>query len=76
MSTFDSQFRIAALNDSSSSSEGSDADYDAAATKEAVENAAYSLYNKGLGYERAGSTDKAIQSFEDLLENEFLTKVS
>ncbi|KAF6029656.1 cabin1 [Bugula neritina] len=72
--------RIAALNDSgsSSSSSGSTDGVNGSAilTKEALEHAAYSLYNKCLGYERAGLLDKAAQSFEDLLKNEFISEAS
>ncbi|XP_067949405.1 calcineurin-binding protein cabin-1-like [Watersipora subatra] len=70
------QIRIAALNDSGSDIDEvhEDKNVEVKVTKEAQENAAYSLYHKGLSYERAGATAKAIYTFEELLKDDFITK--
>eukprot|EP00057_Strongylocentrotus_purpuratus_P020780 XP_011675254.1 PREDICTED: calcineurin-binding protein cabin-1 [Strongylocentrotus purpuratus] len=65
---------ISALNDYGEDSD-SDEESEVELTKEAQEEEAFSLYKKALEFQRSGDVQKAQETYKDLLQTRFLSKV-
>ncbi|GAB1609710.1 calcineurin-binding protein cabin-1-like isoform X1 [Argonauta hians] len=68
--------RIAALNDYDSDDSDDSSDDKLSITKEAQEAEAYTIYNQALNFQIEGDIDSAEETFEDLLEQDFLLEAS
>ncbi|XP_029642394.1 calcineurin-binding protein cabin-1 isoform X3 [Octopus sinensis] len=68
--------RISALNDHESGDSDDSSDDILSITKEAQESEAYTVYNQALNLQIEGDFDKAEETFEDLLEQDFLLEAN
>ncbi|XP_052827464.1 calcineurin-binding protein cabin-1 [Octopus bimaculoides] len=68
--------RISALNDHESGDSDDSSDDILSVTKEAQESEAYTVYNQALNLQIEGDFDKAEETFEDLLEQDFLLEAN